>query len=75
MQEQALEIYPSLCDPVNLGRFFLRTKEWRVKSQVRAIIRMLVAVLLRRQSVKLRFLTHAVFRHEALPSITMVRSW
>ncbi len=44
-----------LRDPVNLFMFLLRAKEWTVNAPVPAIIRLPVALLFRRQSVRLGF--------------------
>lgn len=42
-------------DPVNLFMFLLRAKEWTVNTRVPAIIRLPLAVMFRRQSVRLGF--------------------
>lgn len=44
-----------LRNPVNLFMFLLRAKEWTVNARVPAIIRLTVAVLFRRQSLRLGF--------------------
>lgn len=44
-----------LRDPVNVFMFLLRAKEWTVNARVPAIIRLPVAVMFRRQSVRLGF--------------------
>jgi serine O-acetyltransferase len=44
-----------LRDPVNLFMFLLRAKEWTVNARVPAVVRFSVAVLFRRQSVRLGF--------------------
>jgi len=52
---QPLRPGPLLRDPVNLFMFLLRAKEWTVNAKVAGIIRFLVALMFRRQSVRLGF--------------------
>jgi len=51
----ALEPGPLLRDPINLFMFLLRAKEWTLNARVPAIIWLPVAVMFRRQSVRLGF--------------------
>lgn len=54
-QDAALGPGPLLRDPINLFMFLLRAKEWTVNAKVPAIISFPVAVMFRRQSVRLGF--------------------